>query len=290
METGYDPFARGPFNVAVRSFEALDEARNRLFPCDVWEPDNGSGPLVVYSHHSMGHRRRATFLCEHLASHGYVVAALDHSESAVPELGRQDGESGEQKAARVQEWIASRVPDVRFLLDSVAADAPVGIVGHSFGGWTALAAPDVEPRIRSVVAHAPGGIANPRPGVIPATLSFAWGREVPTLYLAAEYDTPLPLTDMYELYERIPAPKRIAVLRRADHQHFADDVEQSHEAARSMELPPELAWMQAEMRPISELCSGEEAHLFVRGLTLAHLDATLLGRDDAQRFLDHRLM
>lgn len=37
-------------------------------------------PLIVFSHYSGGHRRSATFLCTHLASHGYVVAVLDHSE------------------------------------------------------------------------------------------------------------------------------------------------------------------------------------------------------------------
>jgi len=39
------------------------------------------------------------------------------------------------------------------------------------------------------------------------------------------------------------------------------------------------------MRPIAELCSGEQAHLFVRGLTLCHMDAILKGDDQAQRFL-----
>ena len=39
------------------------------------------------------------------------------------------------------------------------------------------------------------------------------------------------------------------------------------------------------MRPIAELCSGEQAHLFVRGLTLCHMDAILRRQEDAQRFL-----
>ena len=38
------------------------------------------------------------------------------------------------------------------------------------------------------------------------------------------------------------------------------------------------------MRPIGELCSGEQAGVFVRGLTLGHLEATLNGREEAQRF------
>ncbi|MGZ6177497.1 MAG: alpha/beta hydrolase [Vulcanimicrobiaceae bacterium] len=96
---------------------------------------------MVFSHHSGGHRRTATFLCTHLSSHGYVVAALDHSEVVAAELARKDGESAEQKAARMEAWIANRVPDVRFLLDHLldraAWDsganldpAQVGIVGQ----------------------------------------------------------------------------------------------------------------------------------------------------------------
>ena len=84
----------------------------------------------------------------------------------------------------------------------------VGIVGHSFGGWTALAAPDVEPRIRAIVALAPGGGSNPKPGILPLKLTFRWGRDIPTLYLVAENDVPLPLDGINELFERTPSAKR----------------------------------------------------------------------------------
>ena len=77
----------------------------------------------------------------------------------------------------------------------------------------------------------------------------------------------------------------MVVLRRADHMHFMDDVEAVHEAVRSMTFAGDLAWLPKEMRPIAELCSGEEAHAFVRGLTLAHLDAALRGREDASQLL-----
>jgi hypothetical protein len=46
-----------------------------------------------------------------------------------------------------------------------------------------------------------------------------------------------------------------------------------------------LAWGGEEMRPIAELCSGEQAHLFVRGLTLCHMDAVLQQQEAVQRFL-----
>lgn len=330
----YDPFARGQFPVGVRTVGALDTARDRLFSCEVWYPaatqhagqdiapetqDSftlppgdtpqrqmavrnagalaGSYPLIIYSHPSGAHRRAATFLCTHLSSHGYLVASIDHSEVVAGELARKQGvETDEQKAARWEAMIASRVPDIRFLLDQLLDGAAwdsearidaarIGIVGHSFGGWTALAAPEVERRIRAVAALAPGGASQPRPGILPVKLTFDWGRDVPTLYLVAENDVSLPLAGMYEMFERTPATKRMLILRRADHMHFMDNVEAMHETVRKMPLTGELAWLPKEMRPIAQLCSGEQAHLFVRGLTLCHMDAGLKRQQEAQRFL-----
>ena len=208
-----------------------------------------------------------------------------------PPLAHQVGETPQQRAARAEAAIANRVPDIRFLLDYVLTEAqvepsPVGIVGHSFGGWTALAAPDVVPQIQAVVALAPGGSSNPRPGILRAKLAFKWDRDVPTLMLVADDDVCLPLDGMYEIFERIPAAKRMVVLHRADHMHFMDNVEQLHEALRtSPPWIPELDYLQKEMRPIAELSTGEQSHMCVRGLTLAHFDAVLKGNDDARRFL-----
>ena len=294
----YDPFGPGRFSVVERSTQAFDAARNRSFPCDVWRPTEQVGiyPIILLSHSSGGSgRRRYTFLTNHLASHGYIVAGLDHSELVVPELGHRDGETREQRNARAEGAIASRVPDIRFLLDYLLTEAqlneaqlklaPVGIVGHSFGGWTALASPDVVHEIRAVVALAPAGSSNPRPGILPAKLAFKWGRDVPTLVLVADSDVCLPINGMYEIFERIPAAKRMIVLRRADHMHFMDNVEQLHETVRtSPPWIPELDYLQKEMRPIAELCTGEQSHLFVRGLTVAHFDAMLKQNDQARRF------
>jgi dienelactone hydrolase len=332
-DPAYDPFARGRFPVGVRTIEALDSVRNRRFKCEIWYPatvqhagqdlafetqdvfstpnrneqrrqaavrnadaEPGNYPLVVFSHASGFHRRGATFLCTHVASHGYVVAALDHSEVVAPELSPKQNETDAQKAARWDEAIASRVPDVRFLLDQLL-DGPlpndgiaididaIGIVGHSFGGWTALAVPEVDARIRVVVALAPAGSSKPRPGILPVKLTFEWGRDIPTLYLVAENDVALPLRGMYELFERTQSKKQMVVLRRADHAHFMDNVEHEHETIRALPLPPELAYLKNETRPIGELCSGESANLFVRGLTVCHLDAFLKRKWPAEDLL-----
>ena len=159
----YDPFVRGRYPVGVRTIDALDTARHQLFPCEIWYPaaprhtgqDIASGtadsfavpsrtapriqmavrdaatcagayPLIIFSHPSVSHRRAATFLCTHLSSHGYVVAALDHSEVVAPELRRKDGETDEQRMARVDAVIAARLPDVRFALDYLLSNATLG--------------------------------------------------------------------------------------------------------------------------------------------------------------------
>jgi pimeloyl-ACP methyl ester carboxylesterase len=69
--------------------------------------------------------------------------------------------------------------------------------------------------------------------ILPAKLGFKWGRDVPTLVLVADGDVCLPINGMYEIFERIPAAKRMIVLRRADHMHFMDNVEQLHETVRT---------------------------------------------------------
>jgi hypothetical protein len=155
-----------------------------------------------------------------------------------------------------------------------------------WASWaTVRAAPDAEPRIRAVVALAPGGASNPRPGILPLKLSFGWKRDVPTLLLAAENDATLPLAGMYEIYEQIPATKRMVVLRRADHAHFMDNVERKHESFRTALLPLVLKAIQREMLPSADLTSGEKTHFFTRGLTTCHMDTFLRARPEARRVL-----
>jgi dienelactone hydrolase len=311
----YDPFAPGKWAVGVRTIQAADPDRSRLFPVEVWYPAKTAAaarepsrdelrdappaglacPLIIYSHHSNGNRRRASFLSTHLASHGYMVAALDHSEVIAPELtrGAEDDTPG-QLAARIQNIIGNRVPDVRFLLDHLLGGGAaalglsvtqVGLIGHSFGGWTVLATAGQEPRVRAVVAMAPGGSSDPRPGILPLTLEFGWDREIPVLFLAGDDDVSTPLDGIADIFDRAPAPRQLFVLRNGGHHHFADDVEDSHEALRAMTLPGEAAWIPGAMRPASEMCPGDEAHAFTRGLALAHLDAALRRCDLAAAIL-----
>ena len=45
-------------------------------------------PLVVFSHGFAGHRRQSSFLCTHLASHGFAVVGVDHRGNTLADLAR----------------------------------------------------------------------------------------------------------------------------------------------------------------------------------------------------------
>ncbi|MDW3219520.1 MAG: alpha/beta hydrolase [Acidimicrobiales bacterium] len=121
----YDPFARGPHPVGVRS--ATVDSAGRSVPVEIWYPTrdsnvgkdldpatqdtyvlgpglpaapqaalrdglpsveatSGTAPTIVFSHGFGGHRRQTTHLTTHLASHGYVVAAPDHMGNTATEV------------------------------------------------------------------------------------------------------------------------------------------------------------------------------------------------------------
>jgi dienelactone hydrolase len=125
-------------------------------------------PVLLFSHRWNGQRTQNTTLAEDLASHGYVVASIDHPGNAARVLladgklvrGSESLEGPQESGASVEERIAfwNRslrlwAADSHFVLDRLAqksADAAdrfyghldtahAGAFGHSFGGATALA-------------------------------------------------------------------------------------------------------------------------------------------------------
>lgn len=336
----YDPFVRGPFPVGVRTVQLTDAARHqRLLPTEVWYPATdahagqdvaeptrdtydllpgfppawqeavrdaaarpGSYPLIGFSHGFGGHRRQTTFLCTHLSSHGYVVAAVDHTGNTMLDIIQAImafQSSGElpDPSTTVREFITARPADVRFMIDRMLdggvdtlparADPDcIGMSGHSFGGWTTLAVTGSDRRIRAALPLAPAGGSSPLPiAPLRQSLRFEWGRDVPTLFLVAERDSLLPLPGMHELLEKTQGTKKMVMLRNADHMHFCDRVEEVHELFRMMPPPGDFARIAQKVAPISELCPGTHAYAFVRGLGLAHMDAHLKGSAAAARFL-----
>ena len=98
-------------------------------------------PLVIVSHGYPGSRYFLSYLSENLASKGYVVAAIDHTDSVF----------GDEKA--FQSTLLNRANDQLFtvgaildlatnpghFLKGLVDPARVGIIGYSMGGYGALA-------------------------------------------------------------------------------------------------------------------------------------------------------
>ena len=335
----YDPFARGDLPVGVRTFNWTDPKRgDRPLEIEVWYPAtdsyrgqdvaeatrdqydlipgfppgwqdavrdassrDGTYPLVAFSHGFGAHRRQSTFLCTHLASHGYVVAAMDHTGNTVVEIlqsmmAAQMGEPPPDPLPILKEIMPLRPADVSFVIDQMLAGradgtarvdpSRIGVAGHSFGGWTTLMTAHSDRRVRAALALAPAGGWSPLPATQTLTdaLDFSWGRDVPTLFLVADLDTLLPLRGMHELHERAQGTKRMVILENSDHMHFCDQIEQVHELFRAMP-PPVFAELAPKIKPIAELCASDPAYDFNRGLGLAHMDAHLRGTESAASFL-----
>jgi len=102
-----------------------------------------SAPLIILSHGYTGYRSMMFYLAEHLASHGYVVAAIDHTDST-----NKDIDFTKNASAGFPSTLYNRARDQQFVLQALTqSGAPfsklidqdtAAIVGYSMGGYGAL--------------------------------------------------------------------------------------------------------------------------------------------------------
>lgn len=125
----YEVITRNPEIVATLHGTAVRDA----------EPDASGGPfpLVVISHGHPGNRFLMSHTAESLASKGYVVASIDHTDSTYDSV------------MNFQSTLYNRPLDQRFVIDTLTAytgnsDFPilamvdgenVGVIGYSMGGY-----------------------------------------------------------------------------------------------------------------------------------------------------------
>ncbi len=106
-------------------------------------PQDGdvSHPLIILSHGYTGYRSIMFYLGEHLASHGYVVAAIDHTDSTNSEVDFENG-----SGAGFQSTLLHRSRDQQATLDFFKKNGALwnvdskraGVIGYSMGGYGAL--------------------------------------------------------------------------------------------------------------------------------------------------------
>jgi predicted dienelactone hydrolase len=163
------PGARGIFRVGVKTVKLTDATRNRPLTLEVWYPAKIEAsaeksvykstvgatpysvqaragrdapaleaapkfPLIVYSHGQPGSRMQAHYLLEHLASQGFVVAALDHTGSTHADVTQESYATG----------LVDRPLDILFAATEIPKQFPssdannIGLLGYSYGGYSSL--------------------------------------------------------------------------------------------------------------------------------------------------------
>jgi hypothetical protein len=140
----------------------------------------GPYPVLLSNHAWGGRRTQDTFLTEDLASHGYVVASIDHTYNAsrvvlpgdrvIDDIGGGDAidpdlHSASEITAVWNRELSTWVADEIFVLNTLQSDdldekSPwhgrldtrrAGALGHSFGGAAAVQLCSVDPRIQSAL-------------------------------------------------------------------------------------------------------------------------------------------
>jgi predicted dienelactone hydrolase len=147
-----DPTQAGSAQVQTLKLNFNDQKRQRQIPLDVYfsTAATANKPVIVFSHGFGSVRTDLRYLAEHLASRGYVVAALEHPGSN--ETASKAVKQNKNQLVAPQEFL-DRPRDISFILDELeklnqTANNPlqgklatnnVMVVGYSFGGGTALA-------------------------------------------------------------------------------------------------------------------------------------------------------
>jgi dienelactone hydrolase len=192
----HEPFAStGEYAVGSILYTYTDETRNepysskgepRKVNVEFWYPENADGlfPLVIFSHGALGTRTSNVSLYRELASHGYVVGALDHPYQAfwarddtgkltllnlgyLADLQREDAKTDKQQSFELyQQWMDIRMGDIKLVLDtifkldvsdangvySLVDTANIGVMGHSLGGSAALGIGRQRDDVKAVIA------------------------------------------------------------------------------------------------------------------------------------------
>ena len=170
-------------------------------------------PLILFSHGLGGMRMQNTIQLEELASHGYIVIAMDHTYDANVTV-FLDGSTAEfrsalnEDASEEEVWkvrlpqLNTRAMDLTFIIDEITKLkensntiwsnidlTKIGVFGHSFGGATAVVTSYNDNRIDACI-NLDGWMEPIESNIIKE------GIDVPFLYIGQERWINTPLNDI----------------------------------------------------------------------------------------------
>ncbi|CAA0079139.1 Uncharacterised protein [Zhongshania aliphaticivorans] len=192
---------QGSYDVSYFDVTLIDDTRptqkngdyngssERHLKTRIWYSENlvGPAPLVIYSHGFMSSRTGGSYLAEHLASHGYIVAAMDYPLTNMSAPG-----------GPLVKDVVYQPGDISFLIDQFLSwdaelghqfydridESHIGVMGLSLGGMTSTLAAfhpsNADLRIAAAVS-----IAGP---VFMFGPAFYESRDIPFMMVASPID------------------------------------------------------------------------------------------------------
>lgn len=186
----------GTYDVETVIDTYTDESRNepysnanehRKITVQYWYPENADGqfPLIVFSHGSFGVKSSNLSLYRELASHGYVVCAIDHTyqclfttdihgnmallnKDFMHEVSVEDAKNNKEQSYKFyQKWMGVRLGDINYIIDYIldktannnsdyiyklVDGTKIGVIGHSLGGSAALGIGRVRKDVKAIIA------------------------------------------------------------------------------------------------------------------------------------------
>lgn len=260
---------------------------------------DGGWPVLLYSPGLGGQRQEETAAVSDLASHGYVVATIDHvHDSGVVELpdGRIESSAipaftQADEVAVTTKAVESRVADTSFVLDQLTAIdrgadpdhehrplprglrgaldlGRVGMFGHSDGGSTTAHALHVDPRIKAGV-DIDGTLWTPQ---------AVAGSDRPLLLFGRQDLDPFEAGTWAAFRTHQRGPQRQLSLAGSTHSTFDDAAVMAPQAASFLHLTP------AQLAEAYGTINGARAAVIVRAYLNAFFDRYLRHQDG--RLLD----
>jgi predicted dienelactone hydrolase len=258
--------------------------------------DDDQYPLVVFSHGKGGTRVQSTFYTAYLASHGYIVAAPDHSGDTIVELLREVKTEGAIRPDSTVQALVDRPDDIVAVIDllgdivdddlrSRIDEEHIGVTGHSFGAITSFLAAGKDNRIDAIVPQCPS-----TSGLLGLQLETPLEEMQTQMHIqSAGLDRTLPEDgNARQLYGAMPTPKSWLSLARAGHFTFSDLCVLDVEAINAVLGLDVSNVLDDGCGP--EALSTDIAFPIIRNHAIGFFNLTLRGSAPSKRFLSQDLV